>query len=93
MRVADHIHLRCPSNIIVGLLGSNFFPKTPKSAKYAGNWDPNLKKPWSYQLQQWILAHFLNQKYESFSVWSLGWSVQNIYPFLRRAILRWIKCD
>jgi hypothetical protein len=29
---------------VVGLLGSNSFPKTPKSAKYAGNWDPKSKK-------------------------------------------------
>ena len=38
---ADHIHLRCPGN--VGLLGcfvQVLFPKTNKSAKYAGNWDP-----------------------------------------------------
>lgn len=58
MQKADHIHLRCPGNI--GLLGSLvqlFFPSKPKTAKYAGNWDPKSKQPWSYQLQQIILSN------------------------------------
>jgi len=53
---ADHIHLRCPGNI--GLLGcfvQVLFPKTPKTVKYAGNWDPKAKQPLSYRLQKWIL--------------------------------------
>ncbi|MCF4102136.1 glycosyltransferase family 4 protein [Gillisia sp. M10.2A] len=53
---ADHIHLRCPGNI--GLIGSViqiFFPNKPKTVKYAGNWDPHSKQPWSYKLQKWIL--------------------------------------
>jgi glycosyltransferase involved in cell wall biosynthesis len=55
---ADHIHLRCPGNI--GLLGcfvQIFFPNTPKTAKYAGNWDPKAKQPWTYKLQKWILSN------------------------------------
>jgi glycosyltransferase involved in cell wall biosynthesis len=58
MREADHIHLRCPGNI--GLLGcfvQIFFPNTPKTAKYAGNWDPKAKQPWTYKLQQRILSN------------------------------------
>jgi glycosyltransferase involved in cell wall biosynthesis len=58
MREADHIHLRCPGNI--GLLGcfvQMFFPNIPKTAKYAGNWDPKAKQPWTYNLQQWILSN------------------------------------
>lgn len=58
---ADHIHLRCPGNI--GLLGSLiqiFFPNKVKTAKYAGNWDPNAKQPLSYRLQKTILS---NTKY------------------------------
>ena len=54
---ADHIHLRCPGNI--GLLGcfvQLFFPKKIKTAKYAGNWDPNSKQPLSYRLQKWLLS-------------------------------------
>jgi glycosyltransferase involved in cell wall biosynthesis len=55
---ADHIHLRCPGN--VGLRGSFvqiLFPHKIKTAKYAGNWDPQSKQPWSYQLQKWILSN------------------------------------
>jgi glycosyltransferase involved in cell wall biosynthesis len=55
---ADQIHLRCPGN--VGLLGSFvqvMFPNKIKTAKYAGNWDPRSKQPWSYQLQKWILSN------------------------------------
>ncbi|KAF2513573.1 glycosyltransferase [Flavobacterium foetidum] len=64
MRKADHIHLRCPGNI--GLLGSFvqiFFPHKTKTAKYAGNWDPKSKQPWSYRLQKYILSNtFLTRK-------------------------------
>ncbi|UOX34016.1 glycosyltransferase [Flavobacterium sediminilitoris] len=58
MKMADHIHLRCPGNI--GLLGSIvqiFFPNKKKTAKYAGNWDPKSKQPLSYRLQKWILSN------------------------------------
>ncbi|WP_225872923.1 glycosyltransferase family 4 protein [Flavobacterium turcicum] len=58
MNQADHIHLRCPGNM--GLLGSIVqmaFPSKPKTAKYAGNWDPTAKQPWSYRLQKWILSN------------------------------------
>lgn len=54
---ANHIHLRCPGN--VGLLGSIaqiFFPSKIKTAKYAANWDPKAKNPWSYKLQKWVLT-------------------------------------
>jgi glycosyltransferase involved in cell wall biosynthesis len=61
---ADHIHIRCPGNL--GLLGcfvQIFFPNTPKTAKYAGNWDPESKQPRSYRLQKWILSNtFLTRK-------------------------------
>jgi glycosyltransferase involved in cell wall biosynthesis len=64
MRQADHIHIRCPGNL--GLLGcfvQIFFPNTPKTAKYAGNWDPESKQPRSYRLQKWILSNtFLTRK-------------------------------
>ncbi|WP_319004953.1 glycosyltransferase [Flavobacterium frigoritolerans] len=56
MKTADHIHLRCPGNI--GLLGcfiQIFFPNKQKTAKYAGNWDPMSKQPWTYKLQKYIL--------------------------------------
>jgi glycosyltransferase involved in cell wall biosynthesis len=55
---ADHIHLRCPGN--VGLLAcfiQILFPHKKKTAKYAGNWDPKARQPWSYRLQKWILSN------------------------------------
>ena len=57
MRQSDHIHLRCPGNM--GLLGSLvqiLFSKKKKTAKYAGNWDPNSKQPITYKLQKKILS-------------------------------------
>jgi glycosyltransferase involved in cell wall biosynthesis len=55
---ADHIHLRCPGNMgLLGCLIQVFFPSKPKTAKYAGNWDPDSKQPWSYQFQKWILSN------------------------------------
>ncbi|KOP39523.1 MULTISPECIES: glycosyltransferase [unclassified Flavobacterium] len=56
MKNADHIHLRCPGNM--GLLGcfvQILFPGKIKTAKYAGNWDPKSKQPWTYKLQKRIL--------------------------------------
>ena len=55
---ADHIHLRCPGNIgLIGCLVQVLFPKKPKTAKYAGNWDPNAKQPRSYRFQKWLLGN------------------------------------
>ena len=58
-KTADHIHLRCPGNIgLLGCMVQIFFPRTIKTAKYAGNWDPNgTNQPLSYRLQKWILAN------------------------------------
>ncbi|KUJ63766.1 glycosyl transferase [Flavobacteriaceae bacterium CRH] len=56
MKNADHIHLRCPGNIgLLGCLVQILFPNKNKTAKYAGNWDPNSKQPFSYRLQKRIL--------------------------------------
>ena len=58
IRKADHIHLRCPGNIgLIGCVAQIFFPSKPKSAKYAGNWDPQSKQPLSYKIQKWILSN------------------------------------
>lgn len=83
MQQADHIHLRCPGNI--GLLGcfvQILFPNTPKTAKYAGNWDPKSKQPWSYRLQKRILSNTLltrNMQVLVYGEWE--GSTKNIKPF------------
>ena len=56
MRKADHIHLRCPGNVgLVGCVVQILFPSKEKTAKYAGNWDPEDGEPLSYRMQKWIL--------------------------------------
>ena len=83
MKNADHIHLRCPGNM--GLLGcfvQILFPKTPKTAKYAGNWDPNAKQPFSYTLQKWILNNtFLTKNMQVLVYGKWEGSSKNIKPF------------
>ena len=57
-RKADHIHLRCPGNIgLLGCLVQIFFPKKIKTAKYAGNWNPDAVQPMSYKLQKRLLSN------------------------------------
>lgn len=83
MRNADHIHLRCPGNI--GLLATfvqMFFPNKIKTAKYAGNWDPESKQPFTYKMQKWILGNtFLtrNMKVLVYGDWNN--QSKNIKPF------------
>ena len=83
MKNADHIHLRCPGN--TGLLGcvvQILFPNTPKTAKYAGNWDPKSKQPWTYQLQKWILSNpFLTRNTQVLAYGEWEGSSRNIKPF------------
>ncbi len=83
MQKADHIHLRCPGNI--GLLGcfvQIVFPTKPKTAKYAGNWDPKSKQPWSYRLQKWILGNtFLTRNMQVLVYGKWEGSSTNIKPF------------
>lgn len=58
MKQSDHIHLRCPGNVgLIGCLVQVLFPNKIKTAKYAGNWDPKSKQPWSYRFQKWILSN------------------------------------
>jgi glycosyltransferase involved in cell wall biosynthesis len=83
MQKADHIHLRCPGNI--GLLGcfvQVLFPHTRKTAKYAGNWDPQSKQPWTYKLQQWILSNtFLTRNMQVLVYGDWEGSSKNITSF------------
>lgn len=83
MRQADHIHLRCPGN--VGLLGciiQVWFPNKIKTAKYAGNWDPKSKQPWTYCLQKWILSNtFLTKNMQVLIYGEWESQSKNIKPF------------
>ncbi|MGC6429632.1 MAG: glycosyltransferase [Jejuia sp.] len=79
----DHIHLRCPGNI--GLLGcciQVLFPRKTKTAKYAGNWDPNSNQPLSYRIQKKLLKNTFFSKNMSVLVYG-SWKNQteNIVPF------------
>jgi glycosyltransferase involved in cell wall biosynthesis len=83
MKDSDHIHLRCPGNM--GLLGcfvQILFPSKPKTAKYAGNWDPKSKQPFSYRLQKWILNNtFLTRKMQVLVYGEWENSTKNIKSF------------
>ena len=83
MRQADHIHLRCPGNIgLLGCLVQILFPSKPKTAKYAGNWNPKAQQPWSYRLQKWILSStFLTRNMQVLVYGEWEGSTKNIKPF------------
>ncbi len=83
MKEADHIHLRCPGNTgLLGCMVQIFFPNKPKTAKYAGNWDPNATQPLSYKIQKWILNNTFLTKNITVLVYGT-WQNQskNIKPF------------
>ena len=83
MKKADHIHLRCPGNMgLLGCLVQILFPNTPKTAKYAGNWDPNAKQPLTYKIQKWILNNtFLTKNMQVLVYGKWERSSRNIKPF------------
>lgn len=80
---ADHIHLRCPGNVgLIGCVVQIVFPNKPKTVKYAGNWDPKSRQPWSYRLQKKILANTSltkNCKVLVYGEWEN--QTKNIVPF------------
>lgn len=83
MKRSDHIHLRCPGNIgLIACFLQIFYPKKRKSAKYAGNWDPDATQPWSYRLQRWLLRNTFLTKNMKVLVYG-EWPEQsaNIYSF------------
>jgi glycosyltransferase involved in cell wall biosynthesis len=83
MKAADHIHLRCPGTIgLMGCFVQLLFPGKPKTAKYAGNWDPTAKQPLSYRLQKRILSNTSITKNMNVLVYG-DWKGQtkNIVPF------------
>lgn len=83
MKQADHIHLRCPGNIaLLACLVQILFPKKQKTAKYAGNWDPKSKQPWSYRMQKWILSNtFLTRNMQVLVYGEWPNQTKNIKPF------------
>lgn len=83
MKKADHIHLRCPGNMgLVGCLIQMSFPHKMKTAKYAGNWDPQSKQPWTYNLQKWILSNtFLTRNMQVLVYGNWKNQSENIKPF------------
>ena len=83
MAQADHIHLRGPGNMgLVGALVQILFPNKQKTAKYAGNWDPKSKQPWSYRLQKWILSNtFLTRNMQVLVYGEWPNQTKNIKPF------------
>ena len=80
---ADHLHLRCPGNIgLIACFLQIFFPKKPKTVKYAGNWDPEAVQPWSYNLQKWILGNtFLTRNMKVLVYGEWPGQTENIKPF------------
>ena len=83
MQQASHIHLRCPGNMgLVGAIVQILFPYKQKTAKYAGNWDPKSKQPWSYRLQKWILSNtFLTRNMQVLVYGEWEGSTKNIKSF------------
>lgn len=57
IRRADAVHVRLPCNIGLLALLLLCIRRSPKRRwfKYAGNWKPEGREPWSYRLQRWIL--------------------------------------
>jgi glycosyltransferase involved in cell wall biosynthesis len=86
---ADHIHIRSPGNIaLLACILQIFFPNKKKTAKYAGNWDPNSVQPWSYTLQKNILSNTFLTKNIKVLVYG-NWEQQskNIIPFFTATFL------
>jgi len=95
MKNSDHIHLRCPGNIgLLGCLVQILFPNKIKTAKYAGNWDPNVKQPLSYRFQKWILSNtFLTKNMQVLVYGKWGTSTKNIKPFFTASYYEKDKID
>lgn len=92
---ADHVHLRCPGNIgLFGCLVQICFPKKLKTAKYAGNWDPDSKQPKSYRFQKWLLKNeFLTKKMKVLVYGNWKDSSKNIVPFFTASYTENEKMD
>lgn len=60
---ADIIHIRCPAAIgLVALISVWIWGKgKPCWVKYAGNWQPDQKEPFSYKLQRFLLVRNIHK--------------------------------
>ncbi|OXB20791.1 glycosyl transferase [Flavobacterium tructae] len=89
MKKADHIHLRCPGNMgLIGCLVQILFPGKIKTAKYAGNWDPKSKQPYTYRIQKWILSNtFLTRKMTVLVYGQWENQSKNVKPFFTATYL------
>lgn len=83
MFISTHIHLRCPCNIgLISCFLQVFFPFKYKTAKYAGNWDPDSVQPWSFKLQKFILNNpILTKNIKVLVYGSWANASRNIVPF------------
>lgn len=83
MQRAEHIHLRCPGNLsLLGCVVQSLFPKTYKTCKYAGNWDPKAAQPLAYRWQKKLLSHTRftqNMRVLVYGEWPQA--TKNIVPF------------
>jgi glycosyltransferase involved in cell wall biosynthesis len=95
MKMADHIHLRCPGNMgLLGCLVQILFPSKPKTAKYAGNWDLKARQPMSYRFQKWILRNtFLTKNMQVLVYGEWENSSKNIKPFFTASYFEKDKID
>ena len=58
------------------------FPNKPKTAKYAGNWDPKSSQPTSYRIQKWILNNtILTKNMQALVYGEWEGNSKNIKPF------------
>lgn len=83
MRKADHIHFRAPGNLcLLACFVQMLFPNKKKTAKYAGNWDPNAKQPLSYSFQKSLLSNtFLTRNMQVLVYGEWEGMTKNIFPF------------
>ena len=92
---SDHLHIRCPGNIgVLACIAQIFFPSKPKSAKYAGNWDPKAQQPFSYKMQKWILSNtFLTRNIDVLVYGDWPNQSKNIKPFFTATYKETDKID
>jgi len=63
IKYVDIVHVRCPANISLVAIILLSMLKNPRMrwVKYAGNWRPLSREPWSYTFQRWWLNRGLHR--------------------------------